>query len=299
MRITVSGASGLIGSHLVAALRARNDETVVFSRRRSDDPRVFAWNPEAEPAPAAALAGSDAVVHLAGEPIAQRWSESAKRAIRGSRVQGTHNLVAALAGTPEARRPRTLVCSSAIGYYGPHGDEPLDEEAPPGAGFLAETCVAWEAAADAAADLGIRVVKVRTGVVLDPAGGALAKLLPPFRLGLGGPIAGGRQYVSWIALGDLVGIVLAALGDQRWAGAINATAPEPVRNVELAKALGRALRRPALLPVPKIALQALYGEMAQTVTTGARVLPARALMNGYEFRHRYIDTALDSVLSRR
>lgn len=296
MRVTVTGASGLIGSRLVAELRARGDETVVLSRRQSGDPRVFAWNPEAEPAPAAALAGSDAVVHLAGEPIAQRWSEPAKRAIRGSRVQGTRNLVAALAAMPEEQRPHTFVCSSAIGYYGPHGDEPLDEEAPPGAGFLAETCVAWEAAADAAADLGIRVMKVRTGVVLDPAGGALAKLLPPFRLGLGGPIAGGRQYVSWIALHDLVGIFMAALDDRGWVGATNATAPEPVRNVELARALGRALRRPALLPVPKLALQALYGEMSQTVTTGARVLPARALMNGYEFRHRDIDAALRAAL---
>ncbi len=331
MRVTVTGASGLIGSRLIAALQTRGDEAIVLSRNperalraldRSEPVRdeatsrdtattagglrattagglrAIAWNPAAEPAPASGLAGSDAVVHLAGEPIAQRWGDAAKRAIRDSRVQGTRNLVAGLAALPPPDRPATLVSGSAIGYYGAHGDEPLDEEAPPGVGFLAETCVAWEAEADAAAELGVRVVKVRTGVVLDPNGGALAKMLPPFRLGVGGPVAGGRQYVSWIEPDDLVGICCAALEDERWAGAVNATAPEPVRNAELSKALGRVLRRPALLPVPGFSLQALYGEMAQVITTGARVLPARALMNGYEFRYREVDAALRATLDR-
>jgi uncharacterized protein (TIGR01777 family) len=319
MRVAVSGASGLIGSRLIAALLARGDEAIALSRdperaRRAlvrghgdgDTPaggggelRAVAWDPQAEPAPADGLAGSDAVVHLAGEPIAQRWTAAAKRAIRDSRVRGTRNLVEGLAALAAPERPATLVSGSAIGYYGAHGEEPLDEEAPAGADFLAQTCAAWEAEADAAAELGTRVVKVRTGVVLDPAGGALAKMLPPFRLGLGGPVAGGRQYVSWIELEDLVGIFLAALADARWSGAVNATAPEPVPNAVLSKALGRALRRPALLPIPGFALRALYGEMAQVVTTGARVLPARALMNGYEFRHGALDGALRAALNRR
>lgn len=299
MRIAVTGASGLIGSRLVAALRVRGEQIVTLSRTPGHTPDTVAWSPEGEPAPASALEECDAVVHLAGEPIAQRWNAATKRAIKDSRVLGTRNLVAALSSLPRDRRPKTLLSSSAIGYYGARGDEPLDEEAPAGSsGFLAKVCVPWEAEASAAEALGVRVVRVRTGVVLDPAGGALAKMLPPFRLGVGGPVAGGRQYVSWIVLEDLVGIVLAALADERWHGAVNATAPEPVRNSELTRALGRALHRPAVLPIPGLALKALYGEMAETVTTGARVLPARALMNGYRFRHPSLDSALRAVLDR-
>jgi uncharacterized protein (TIGR01777 family) len=315
MRVAVTGATGLIGRRVVAALRRRGDEVTALSRdperalntlERAGAPAVpdsgslqaVAWDPAAKPAPAQALAGRDAIVHLAGEEIAQRWSASAKEKIRASRVQGTRNLVAGIAALPQSGRPRTLVSGSAIGYYGPHGDEPLDEETQPGLGFLAQTCVAWEAEANAATELGLRVVTVRTGVVLDRAGGALAKMLPPFKLGVGGPVAGGRQYVSWIEPADLAGIVLAALDDERFSGAMNATAPEPVRNAELAKALGRALRRPALLPVPGMALRALYGEMSEVVTTGARVVPAKALMNGYEFRYAQLDEALQAALGR-
>lgn len=315
MQVTVTGASGLIGRRLVAALRDRGDDVIALSRDRGralqalepatsapapgGDLQVVAWDPLGEPAPAAGLAGSHAVVHLAGENIAQRWTTTAKQAIRASRVEGTRWLVRGVAALEPERRPSTLVSGSAIGYYGPRGDEPIDEDAPAGSGFLAQTCAAWEAEADAAADLGLRVVKVRTGVVLDQYGGALAKMLPPFKLGVGGPVAGGRQYVSWIEPADLVGIVLAALDEQRWHGAVNATAPEPVRNGELAEALGRVLRRPALLPVPGLALQALYGEMSQVVTTGARVLPAQALVNGYEFRYAELDPALRAALNRR
>jgi uncharacterized protein len=315
MRVAVTGATGLIGRRVVAALRERGDEVTALSRdperalntlERTGTPdpattgslRAVAWDPAAEPAPAQALAGRDAIVHLAGEEIAQRWSASAKEKIRASRVQGTRNLVAGIAALPGVERPRTLASGSAIGYYGPHGDEPLDEEAPPGLGFLAQTCVAWEAEANAASELGLRVVTVRTGVVLDRAGGALAKMLPPFKLGVGGAVAGGRQFVSWIEPTDLAGIVLTALDEERWSGAVNATAPEPVRNAELAKALGRALHRPTLLPVPGMALKALYGEMSEVVTTGARVVPAKALMNGYEFRYTELDAALRAALSR-
>jgi uncharacterized protein (TIGR01777 family) len=326
MQVTVTGASGLIGRRLVAALRARGDDIVALSRdperaRRAlaravstgggarphdaspqsaaGELRTLAWDPLAEPAPTAGIAGSEAIVNLAGENIAQRWSAAAKQAIADSRVQGTRNLVRAIASLPDGQRPATLLSGSAIGYYGAHGEEPLDEEFPPGRDFLAQTCAAWEEEADAAAELGVRVVRLRTGVVLDPAGGALAKMLPPFRLGVGGPVAGGRQFVSWIHPDDLVGILLAALEDERWRGAVNGTAPEPVRNAGLAKALGRALRRPALLPVPALALKALYGEMAQVVTSGARVVPAKALMNGYAFRYAQIDSALQAALGRR
>jgi uncharacterized protein (TIGR01777 family) len=189
------------------------------------------------------------------------------------------------------------VSSSAIGYYGAHGDEPLDEDAPPGRDFLAGVCLEWEGEAARASGLGLRVVQVRTGVVLDRSGGALAKMLPPFRLGVGGPVAGGRQYISWIHTEDLVRMMLAALEDERWTGPTNATAPEPVRNRDFSKALGATLRRPSLLPVPGAALRVLYGEMAAIVITGARVVPAKPLVLGYEFLHPQVDEALRSALA--
>jgi uncharacterized protein (TIGR01777 family) len=321
MRITVTGATGLIGSRLVAELRARGAEVTVLSRdprraraRLADDTpdahdtpsaqgapgalHTLAWDPLAESAPVDALEGRDAVVHLAGENIAQRWSASAKRAIRESRVLGTRNLLAGLrACAADAGRPAALVSGSAVGYYGSHGEEPLDEEAPPGNDYLARLCVEWEAQALAAGELGMRVVQVRTGVVLDRDGGALAKMLPPFRLGVGGPVAGGRQYISWIHPHDHVEILRTALSDERWSGPVNATAPEPVTNRELSRALGHALHRPALLPVPGFALRALYGEMAQIVTSGARILPAKPLVLGFEFRYPRLQGALAAALA--
>lgn len=300
MRVTVTGATGLVGPAVIAELRARGAEVTVLSRdpRRAEErlqTEAVGWDPLSEPAPARALAGRDAVVHLAGEPIAQRWSEAAKRSIRDSRVSGTRNLVEGLRVSDA--RPRVLLSSSAIGYYGPHGDEPLDEEAPPGQDFLARICVEWEAAASAAGELGMRTVQIRTGVVLDRHGGALGQMLTPFRLGLGGPVAGGRQYLSWIHREDLLGMILSALEDERWSGPVNATAPDPVTNREFSKALGRALHRPALLPVPAAALHLRFGAMAEIVTAGARVLPAKALVLGYEFRHPELDEALRSALA--
>jgi uncharacterized protein (TIGR01777 family) len=304
MRLTVTGATGLIGPALVAALRDRDDEVTVLSRnpqraseRLGADIHALRWDPRSEPPPAEALASRDAVVNLAGEPIAQRWSEGAKRAIRDSRVTGTRNLVEGLSALDADVRPSVLLSSSAIGYYGAHGAEPIDEEAPAGAGFLAQVCAAWEAEARAVASLQMRAVQVRTGVVLDRAGGALEKMLPPFRVGVGGPVAGGRQYVAWIHRDDLVGIMLAALEDARWSGPINATAPEPVSNREFSQALGHALHRPALLPVPALALRALYGEMAEIVTTGVRAVPARALVLGYGFKYPQLDEALRAALA--
>lgn len=334
MRVTVTGATGLIGSRVVASLRARGDDVTVLSRNprqaqerlesstrapalsgesadahadatgatdtadRGDGPvgalDAQRWDPSREPAPAQSLAGRDAIVHLAGENIAQRWSDNAKRAIRESRVEGTRHLVEGLGTLDEL--PQTLVSGSAIGYYGAHGDEPIDEEASPGGDFLAQTCQAWEQAAEAAERYGVRVVRLRTGVVLDRDGGALAKMLPPFKLGVGGPVAGGLQYISWIHPRDLVEIVLAAIDSEEWRGPINATAPEPQRNRDFSKALGRALHRPSLLPVPGAALALLYGEMSEIVTTGARVLPAKALMLGYKFRYPRLDSALRAAL---
>jgi uncharacterized protein len=306
-RVTVTGATGLIGPRLIGALQAGGAQVSVLSRDGVRAQRqlaaaglqpveAFDWELMGEPAPAQALEGRDAVVHLAGENIAQRWSEQAKRAIRDSRIAGTRNLLAGLRQV--ATRPATLVSSSGVGYYGAHGEEPLDEDAPPGEDFLARVCVDWEQQAGEASALGMRVVLVRTGVVLDRAGGALEKMLPPFRLGVGGPVAGGRQYISWIHLDDLVGMMVAAIADDRWSGPINASAPEPVRNRDFSRALGRALKRPAVLPVPGAALGLLYGEMAEIVTEGARVVPAKALVLGYEFAHRDLAEALASALGR-
>jgi uncharacterized protein (TIGR01777 family) len=307
MRVTITGATGLIGSSLVASLRARDAQVTVLTRdperarARLGDVEALAWDPLSEAAPTQALAGRDAVLHLAGEPVAQRWSAKVKQAIRESRTIGTGNLVEGLARVQAAEgagAPRTLVSSSAIGYYGAHGEEPLDEDAPPGDDFLAQVCVEWEAAAVAAHErLGLRAVQVRTGVVLDRAGGALAKMLPAFRLGVGGPVAGGHQYMSWIHAEDVVGMMLAALDDERWSGPINATAPEPVTNREFSKALGSVLGRPSLVPVPGFALRTLYGDMAEIVTSGARVMPAKPLVLGYEFAHPQLHEALRSALA--
>jgi len=215
-------------------------------------------------------------------------------------VIGTRNLVAGLAEAGEPQpggRPKTLISSSATGYYGPHGEEPLDEDAPPGTDFLAQVCAEWEAAAASATELGMRVVHVRTGVVLDKSGGALAKMLPPFRLGVGGPVAGGEQYMPWIHAQDVIGMMLAALEDERWSGPINATAPDPVPNRVFSKVLGKVLGRPSLLPVPSLALRALYGEMAEIVTSGARVMPAKPLVLGYEFAYPQLEAALHAALT--
>ena len=300
MKVTVTGATGLIGPKLVAALTARGDEVTVLSRdpdraRGALGVDAQRWDLLSEPAPVAALAGRDAVVHLAGEPVAQRWSHAVKQAIRASRETGTRNLVAGI--EQASPRPATLASSSAVGYYGKHGDERLDETAAAGEDFLARTCVVWEREALAAGDLGLRVVTIRTGVVLDSGGGALKAMLPPFKAGVGGPVAGGRQYIPWIHVEDIVGLYLAALDDDAWSGPVNGSAPEPVTNRDFSKALGRALHRPAIAPVPALALRVLYGEMAEIVTEGQRAIPARALAAGHVFAHPDLDEALGSALA--
>jgi uncharacterized protein (TIGR01777 family) len=300
MSVALTGGTGRIGRHLVRELLDRGDAVTVLSRdpdrAKSSLPGVDAvgWDPLTGPAPVAALAGRDAVIHLAGEDVAQRWTADAKRRIRESREIGTRNLVAGIRAADP--RPRVLVASSAVGYYGPHGDERVDESTPPGDDFLAQVCVAWEREAAAATELGLRVAHVRTGVVLDREGGALSRMLPFFKLGAGGPVAGGRQYLAWVHRDDIVGILLAALDGDDWSGPVNATAPEPATNKEFSHALGRALHRPAVAPVPGFAVKLLYGDMAEIVTTGARAVPARTLALGYQFRHPDLDAALRSAL---
>jgi uncharacterized protein (TIGR01777 family) len=308
MRVAVTGATGLIGGAVVAALTERGDEVTALSRdaerARGALPAgadAAAWaDPKAEPAPAAALRGRDAVVHLLGEQIAQRWSDDAKREIRDSRILSTRNLVAALAELPEAERPKVLVSGSGAGWYGHRGDEPLDETAPAGDDFLARLCADWEAEARRAEELGMRVVLNRNGVVLSQSGGALAKMLPFFKAGIGGPVAGGRQYMPWIHLDDVAGAILFELDTDAASGPVNLSAPEPATNRELSKALGRALRRPAVAPVPAAAVKLLYGQMAEIVTTGQRAVPVKLTELGYRFRQPDLEAALrDATGSRR
>jgi uncharacterized protein (TIGR01777 family) len=245
--------------------------------------------------PAESLAGSDAVIHLLGEPVSQRWTASAKRAIRDSREIGTRMLVSALSELPAAEHPSVLVSQSATGYYGARGDEPADEHTPAGSDFLAEVVKVWEREALAASG-SMRVVLCRTGVVIAPSGGALAKMLPFFRAGVGGPVAGGRQYVPWVHLDDVVGALLFLLDTAAADGPVNVVAPNPVTNAELSKALGRVLGRPAFLPVPSFALKVLYGQMSEIVITGQRVVPDRLQELGYQFRSPTVEAALADVL---
>jgi uncharacterized protein len=298
MRVAVTGATGMIGRRLVAALLARGDSVTVLTRdaaRAGSGVEVVVWDGLQAPD----LSGCDAVVHLAGEPIAQRWNDAAKERIRTSRVDGTRALVAGLRSS-EGRAPKVLVSTSAAGYYGDRGAELLEESSAPGDDFLASLCAEWESEAFEASSFGVRVVCVRNGVVLDRSGGALKQMLVPFRLGVGGPVAGGGQYISWIALDDVVGIYLAALdGDEWWSGPVNACAPEAATNAEFSKALGKVLRRPAVVPVPALALRVLYGEMASVVLGSQRMVPARAVGLGYEFAFPGLEGALRGVLSRR
>ena len=304
MKVAVTGATGTIGRAVVEALLERGDSVVALSRnsasaREKLGPRVevHEWrDPRSEPAPAAAFSDVEGVIHLLGEPVAQRWSDDAKAEIRDSRVLGTRNLVE---GLRAAAGPRleVLVAQSASGFYGPRGDEVVDESSPAGSDFLADVVVAWEAEVRAGAEeLGLRAPMCRTGVVLSPDGGALEKMLPPFKLGVGGPVAGGQQYIPWVQLDDVVGALLFALDSESADGPLNVTAPEPVSNKDFSKALGRALHRPAVLPVPGLAIKLLYGEMATIVTTGVRAVPKRLLELGYRFKQPDLDGALKKSL---
>ncbi|MBA2439549.1 MAG: TIGR01777 family protein [Thermoleophilaceae bacterium] len=303
MKVTVTGATGMLGKDLVRALLARGDSVTVLSRdagrARSalGDVRALEWrDPKGEQPPLEALQRQDGVIHLLGEPVAQRWSAGAKREIRDSRVLSTRNLVSALARLEQ--RPEALISQSATGWYGPRGDERVDESSPAGEDFLAEVVREWEAEASNAEDLGLRVVLTRTGVVLSESGGALEKMLPFFKLGAGGPVAGGRQYVAWIHADDVVGALLFCLDTPSASGPLNVTAPEPVTNRELSKTLGHVLRRPALAPVPALAVRTLYGEMASIVTTGVRAVPRRLGELGYQFSQPDLEASLRSATGR-
>ena len=306
MRVVVTGATGTIGRALVSALRERGDDVTALSRNTERARDLLGadaeeWrDPRAQQPPLEALSDRDGVVNLLCEQIAQRWSDDAKREIRDSRILSTRNLVSALGELPEAERPNVLVSQSGAGWYGFRGDERLDESAPAGDDFLAQLSVAWEAEARRAEELGVRVVVNRTGMVLSDSGGALEKMLPFFKAGIGGPVAGGNQYVPWVHLDDVVGAILFELDTEAASGAINTTAPEPATNRELSKALGRVLRRPAFAPVPALAVRALYGEMASIVTTGQRAVPARLQELGYRHRQPELEAALrDATGSRR
>ena len=296
MKITISGASGLIGRRLLKSLAGNGNSLQVLSRHAGTNMpggiKVYPWDPAKGEPPADSLRDTDAVIHLAGEPVAQRWSEETKKRIRESRVEGTRNLVQAMAKLRQP--PSTLICSSAIGYYGSRGDEVLTESSSAGAGFLPEVCVAWEKEAMAAEALGMRVVRVRTGIVLDRRGGALKKMLPPFQMGVGGKIGSGRQWMSWIHLEDLVGIVRFAL-ENPVKGAVNGVAPYPVTNGDFTKALASAVHRPALFPVPAFGLKVLFGEMAEMLLASQRVQPAAAEAAGYRFRFPQLAGALGEL----
>lgn len=292
MRVLVTGSHGLIGSALVAALEADGHQAVRLSRGPQ-------WDPERAVIDPAVLDGVDAVVNLAGEGIGEhRWSDEHKRKVRDSRVNGTSALASAMAGLPEAARPRVLVNGSAVGYYGNRGDVPVTEDSVAGTGFLAELVEEWEAAASPAAEAGVRVVLLRTGIVLSAKGGALGKQLLPFKAGAGGRLGRGRQWLSWISIDDEVGAIRHALDHDDVRGPLNATAPNPVTNAEFTKALGRALHRPAVLAVPAPALRLLFGrEMAdEMLLAGQRVLPAKLEASGYSFRHTTLAQALEAVL---
>jgi uncharacterized protein len=303
MRVLVTGATGFIGRALVPFLRRDGHEVVAWVR--SEGRARASLGAEVDTLEAstgrdglvAELGRCDAVVNLAGEPVmGGRWTRSRRAALRDSRVGVTEHLVSALAACPA--RPSVFVSSSAVGYYGDRGDEILTERSMPGADFLAELCQGWEAAAFRAEELGVRVVAIRTGVALGRDGGALAKMLPAFRLGAGGPIGTGRQYMPWIHLHDLVAIIASALGDDRMRGPINAAAPEPVTNHAFTRALGRALRRPAFLPVPALALRAIFGEAASVLLGSQRVDPAALRTAGFHFAFPALDGALADILGR-
>ena len=301
MRVLVTGASGTIGRAVCDALLARGDEVYGLSRSpdkaKQASPKVtwFGWNPTLERPPAEALDGVDGVINLVGEPINQRWTDEAKKRILESRTKATHNLVGAInAADP---KPGVLVGQSAIGYYGDRGDAIVDEETGPGESFDAKVVVAWEAASREVSD-SVRLTLMRTGLVLDKDSGLLGELMLPFKLGVGGPVAGGRNYMPWISLDDEVGMLLWALDTPTAKGVYNTCAPQPVTNKVFSKALGKALGRPAIMPVPKLAVKARLGaELGEVATGGQRATPKRALEEGYVFQHPDIESGMAAALA--
>ena len=297
MRIAIAGASGLIGRRLLKNLAAAGHSLHVLSRHAGTNlppgVRLSVWDASRGEPPADSLQDVDAVIHLAGEPVAQRWNAHARQAIRQSRVTGTRNLVQALAKLP--KKPEVLVCASAVGYYGSRGDEILNESSSPGADYLAQICVDWEQEAQAAEASGIRVVRVRTGLVLDARGGALPRMLPPFRMGVGGKLGSGKHWMSWIHLEDLAALFQFALANPV-SGPLNGVAPNPVINADFTRALAASVHRPAIFPVPAFALRLLFGEMSEILLSSQRALPQAAEAAGFRFRYPELAPALAAVL---
>ena len=295
LKILVTGSTGLVGRALCAHLAGRGDEVLRLVRRESAAGDEVPWNPMEGTCDAAAF-DVDAIVHLAGENIgARRWSKGQMLKIRESRVAGTRLI--SEGAVRITRRPKVLVSASAIGFYGDRGDEVLSEDAVRGEGFLADVCADWELATDQAVRSGLRVVNTRTGMVLAKGGGALEKMLPPFRLGLGGRIGSGRQWMSWIHLDDLVGVLCRAIDDESLSGPVNAVAPNPVTNADFTRALGRALRRPTVSPLPAFAARIVMGKMAdELLLASTRVVPTKLTEGGFEFQHAEIDAGLAAAL---
>jgi len=297
VKIVISGASGLIGRRLLKNLSAAGHSIHVLSRHAGTNlppgVKLSTWDPVKNQPPEESLRDAAAVIHLAGEPVAQRWTARTRQLIRESRVMGTRNLVQAIEKLPG--KPEALICASAIGYYGSRGDEVLTETSAPASSYLAEVCQAWETEAQAAEALGVRVVRVRIGLVLDARGGALKRMLPPFRMGVGGKLGSGKQWMSWIHLEDLAAIFQFAL-DHPVRGAFNGVAPYPLSNSEFTRALGQAVHRPAIFPVPAFALKALFGEMSEILLASQRVAPAAVEAAGFRFRFPQLDAALRDLL---
>jgi uncharacterized protein (TIGR01777 family) len=301
VRVVLSGATGFIGRQVLGALKKRGDAVTVLTRDpararalEGEGVRLARWD-AMEDAPLDVISACDAVIHLAGEPaVGARWTDSVKQKIRDSRVKSTEAIVRAVERAAE--RPAVFVCASAVGYYGAHGDEPLDETAAPGEDFLAQVTVEWERAALRAEALGVRVVRARFGIVLGRGGGALTEMVKPFKLFVGGPIASGRQVVSWVHLDDVVGALLRAVDDSSLRGAMNVTAPNAVPNEELSKKIGAVLHRPSVFRVPEVALRLRFGEGADPLVTGVRAVPSALEHAGYVFEYASVDAALEDVL---
>ena len=308
MRVLMTGGTGVIGGAVAKRLVASGHELVILTRNperaKAGSPilaaaRCFPWNPEEAPPPSEAFAGVDAVIHLAGEPVAAgRWTEEQKRRIRDSRVLGTRHLVEGMAAAKEAK-PLHLIAASAVGFYGDRGDDLLDESSQPGTSYLSEVCQEWEAEYRRAESAGIRVAMIRIGVVLSREGGALEKMLLPFKLGLGGRLGSGQQWFPWIHIDDIVGLFETAILNSQLSGVLNGAAPESVTNEQFTRSLAAALHRPVFLPVPTPAIRLLVGEMAAVVLASQRVVPGVALSAGYRFRFPQIDSALRDLLEKR
>jgi uncharacterized protein (TIGR01777 family) len=301
MKVAITGATGLIGSKLEKAMTSDGAQILTLSRRvrtASDTTGAIFWDPVNGELDSAALEGCDAIVHLAGETISNRWTGAQKERIRRSRVEGSRLLVDGLKTL--TKPPTVFVAASAIGFYGDRGDEAIDESSPHGTGFLPDVCRSWEAETTRAQEVGARTLLLRFGIVLSTKGGALAKMLLPFKVGLGGPMGSGRQWMSWIHIDDVIAIIRFVMNRDDLSGPINTTAPQPVRQAEFAKTLGKALRRPAIAPAPGFAVRLLLGEMGQALLLeGQKVLPRRLQEAGYTFQHPELSEALEDILTHK